>query len=183
MSFPRSRRVPTFAEHQEALRGALVEVAESSFFAFTAPSDPEQFVELVAHPPVLDPEAEPGPVGWLVTRVAFSGAFRGYVEVSMSEPLACQLLAAFVGLGPEEPIEEAQLRDSCGEFCNQVCGTWLTRACQSRRFDLTPPHVTRHPPGWLPTLDAGEDVHKGQVLVTLNDMPMRLGIAFEPESQ
>lgn len=181
MCSQKSRRVPMFAEHEEALRSALVEVAERSFFAFAAASDPEQFTDLVAHPPVMDPEAVPGPVGWLVTRVAFSGAFRGHVEVAMSDVLASQLLCAFVGLGPDEPIEEGQLRDSCGEFCNQVCGTWLTRACQSRRFDLAPPQVARHPPGWLPAVESPRGAHEGQVLVTLNDMPLRLGVVFEPE--
>ncbi len=183
MSSQRSRRVPTFAEHEEALRAALVEVAESSFFAFAAPCDAEQFAELVAHPPVLDPEAPPPPAGWMVTRVAFSGAFCGHVEVALGEALAAQLLAAFVGLGPDDPVDEAQLRDSCGEFCNQVCGTWLTRACQSRRFDLSPPVVVRHPASWRPPADEPPDEHRGQLLVTLNDLPVRLGIAFQSETR
>lgn len=181
MSSLRSRHVPTFAEHEAQLRHALVDVAESSFFAFTAASDAEHFGDLVVSPPVFDAEAAPGPAHWLVAAVGFSGAFSGRVEIAMSEALAEQLLASLLGCGPDEPLGEAQVFDSTGEFCNQVCGTWLTRACQRRRFDLRPPEVTRMPPGWLPLDPVPAGDHDGQVLVTLNDLPLRLRIHFEHE--
>jgi hypothetical protein len=181
MSSPKSRHAPTVAEHRQALVDALVEVAENSFFAFVSPVDAEQFAELAASPPVMDPEARPQPTDWLVTRAGFSGAFAGHVEVAVAEPLARQLLSAFLGLGPDDPVDHPQLEDSCGEFCNQVCGTWLTRACQDGRFDLDPPVVERHPAGWLPLDPAPAGGHDGDVLVTLNDLPLRLRVHLEPE--
>lgn len=181
MSSLKSRPAPTFAEHAQALGAALVEVAESSFFAFAAASDRDQFAELVAHPPAFDPDAPPEHPAWLVTRVAFSGAFAGHVEVAMSEPLARQLLENFVGLGPGEEVSAAQVHDSCGEFCNQVCGTWLTRACQDRRFELAPPAVHRIAPGTLPMAPPAEGPDDGEVLVTLNDLPLRMRIHFAAE--
>jgi hypothetical protein len=182
MSSLKSQAAPTFAEHEEALRAALVEVAENSFFAFAVPIESEQFVELVRQPATPDPDAPPVPAGWLVTAVTFDGAFAGRVEVATSEGLAQQLLVAFCGLAPDEPVGPGQLEDSIGELGNQVCGTWLTRACQMRRFDLQPPKVTRHPAPWLPLdpLPAGD--HAGEVLVCLNDSPVRLRVHFEPES-
>ena len=59
MSLLRSLPVPTFAEHEEAVRAALVEVAENSFFGFTVPLDEPSFVDLVRNPPVFDPEVPP----------------------------------------------------------------------------------------------------------------------------
>jgi hypothetical protein len=181
MSSLKSRTAPSFAEHEEPLRAALVEVAENSFFAFAAGCDPDQFADLARTPPVFDPDAAPGPQAWLVTTVRFSGAFAGHVEVAMSEPLARQLFAAFLGLGPDEEMTAAQVADSTGEFGNQVCGTWLTRACQDRRFDLKPPEVVHRPAPWLPLDAPPSGDHDGQVLVTLNDLPLRLRIHFDPE--
>lgn len=180
MSSLKSRPTPTFAEHEAALCAALGEVAEHSFFAFVAQSDGEQFADLAAHPPALDPETPTPPAPWLITRVAFTGAFGGHVEVALGEPLARQLLEAFVGLGPGDPVLESQVRDACGEFCNQVCGTWLTRACQDGRFELDPPVVVRHAPGPLRPLGVVSD-RDGEVFLTLNDLPLRLRLHFEPE--
>jgi Chemotaxis phosphatase CheX len=182
MSFLKSRRAPTFAEHADALRSALIEVAENSFFAFAVPTDPEQFADLVRNPVSLDPEQPPAPARWLSSTVRFKGAFAGSVEVVTSEPLARQLLSAFCGFGPEEELLPAQVTDSAGEFGNQVCGTWLTRACQRRRYDLEPPRVEWRPADWVP-LDAAPDTpHDGDVLVCLNDSPVRLRVHFDADS-
>lgn len=182
MSLPKSQPVPTFAEHAGALGAALVDVAENSFFGFTVPLDDAAFADLVRNPPVFDPEAPPLREPWVVTDVHFAGAFSGCVQVAMNEALARQLLQAFLGLGPEDPIEEPQLFDSTGEFANQVCGTWLTRACEDRRFDLQPPAVTRQALDWLPiddALPAGD--HAGEVLMSMNDLPLRLRVQFVAE--
>lgn len=181
MSLLRSLPVPTFAEHEEAVRAALVEVAENSFFGFTVPLDEPSFVDLVRNPPVFDPEAPPVREPWVVTEVHFHGAFAGLVQLTMNEALARQLLQAFLGLGPDDPIEEPHLFDSTGEFANQVCGTWLTRACEDRRFDLQPPAVVRKPIDWLPLDPPADDQHLGQVLMSMNDLPLRLRVQFVSE--
>ena len=179
MSYPKSRQAPTFAEHADALRSALVEVAENSFFAFAVPTDADQFADLVRNPVSFDPEQPPAPTRWMKTTVRFAGAFAGQVEVVMGDGLARQLLAAFCGLAPEDELQETQVTDTAGEFGNQVCGTWLTRACQRRRFDLQPPLVEWQAPDWQP-LDAPiANEHDGDVLVCLNDHPVRLRVHFD----
>jgi hypothetical protein len=182
MSSLKSRQPPTFAEHAEALRAALVEVSENSFFAFAVPSDPEQFADLARNPVSLDPERPPAPARWLVTTVRFDGAFAGHVEVATTEELAQQLFAAFCGLPPDDAAEATQLADSIGEFGNQVCGTWLTRACQRRRFDLRPPTVDRRPADWLPLDPAPASRHDGDVFLCLNDSPVRLRVHFDTDT-
>jgi hypothetical protein len=174
--------VPTFAEHEDALRAALVDVAENSFFGFTVPLDEVSFTDLVRNPPVFDPDTPPVREPWVVTEVHFAGAFAGVVQLALNEALARQLLQAFLGLGPDDPIEEPQLFDSTGEFANQVCGTWLTRACEDRRFDLQPPRVTRQPIEWMPLDPPTPGAHAGQVLVSMNDFPLRLCVQFVQES-
>lgn len=182
MSFLKSRRAPTFAEHADALRSALVEVAENSFFAFAVPTDPEQFVDLVRNPVSFDPDQPAAPSRWISTTVSFKGAFAGCVEVVTTEALSRQLLSAFCGFGPDDELQAAQVTDSAGEFGNQVCGTWLTRACQRRRYDLEPPRVDWRPSDWQP-LDASPSTpNDGDVLVCLNDSPVRLRVHFDVDS-
>lgn len=181
MSLPKSRPVPTFAEHDEALRAALVDVAENSFFGFTVPLDDASFADIVRNPPVFDPDLPPAREPWLTTEVQFHGAFAGAVELAMNEALARQLLQAFLGLGPEDVIEEPQLFDSTGEFANQVCGTWLTRACEDRRFDLQPPAVVRQALDWLPLDPPPDGPQAGQILMSMNDFPLRVRVRFASE--
>jgi chemotaxis protein CheY-P-specific phosphatase CheC len=173
--------VPAFAEHEESLRAALVEVAQTGFFAFVADSDPGQFAELVRHPPVYDPEQLPRPVGWLVTTVGFRGALVGHLEITMPDTLAVQLLGAFLGLAAEDPVTDALVADSAGEFASQICGMWLTRACQQLGFDLQPPEVLRMPQSWFPLDVAPPGPDDGDVLVSLNDLPLRLRVRFQGE--
>ena len=183
MSSLRSRRSPAFAEHAEALTAALVEVAENSFFAFAVPSDQEQFADLVRHPVSLDPDQPPVPARWLVTTVSFAGAFAGHLEVVTGEALSRQLLAAFCGLDPVEAVQPSQVTDSAGEFANQVCGTWLTRACQRRRFELQFARVEWQAAGWMPLDPPPPGEHDGDVLVCLNDSPVRLRLHFDAATE
>lgn len=182
MSLLRSQPVPTFAEHAEALGAALVDVAENSFFGFTVPLEASAFADLVRNPPSFDPDVPAVVEPWVTTEVHFVGAFAGVVQLCLNESLARQLLQAFLGLGPDDPIEEPQLFDSTGEFANQVCGTWLTRACQDRRFDLQPPVVARQAIDWLPLDALAADEHAGQILMSMNDLPLRLRVQFVAES-
>jgi hypothetical protein len=80
-----------------------------------------------------------------VATVVFSGAFGGTMKIGVAEGLARELFGSFLGLDPSESPEEAPLFDLVGEFGNMVCGSWLTRSCQRRRFDLEHPVVERLP--------------------------------------
>ena len=111
----------------------------------------------------------------------FKGAFAGSVEVVTSEALARQLLSSFCGFGPDDDIQAVQVIDSAGEFGNQVCGTWLTRACQRRRFDLRPPVVEARPADWLPLDAAPASAHDGDLFLSLNYSPVRLRVHFDGE--
>jgi hypothetical protein len=132
MSSAHLRRTPDAIEHHEAVHGALVEVAEQSFFAFVDAVEPAAVQELL--------DATPS---WIRASVVFEGAFGGCLEVALAEPLAIELFVSFLGLDPDERPDDARLFDLVGEFGNMVCGSWLTRSCQRRRFDLHHPDVAR----------------------------------------
>ena len=59
------------AEHHDAIRDALVEVAESSFFAYVDVADTERFREISGRAD-----------GWIQATVLFDGAFGGAVMIA-----------------------------------------------------------------------------------------------------
>jgi hypothetical protein len=124
--------VPDTADHYDAVGAALTEVAENSFFAFVDPVETEAAAEFAA-----------GVEAWLVATVVFSGAFGGTMKIAVAEPLARELFGSFLGLDPADTPEDTPLFDLVGEFGNMVCGSWLTRTAQRRRFDLEHPVVER----------------------------------------
>jgi CheY-specific phosphatase CheX len=132
MSSANLRRSPEVVEQHQSVQEALVEVAENSFFAFVDPIDGEALADAVAAAP-----------SWLEASVTFTGAFGGTMRIVVAEPLALELFASFLGLEPGEAADDARLFDLVGEFGNMVCGSWLTRSCQRRRFDLQHPVVVR----------------------------------------
>ena len=154
------RRTPDAREHLASARTALVDVAENSFFAFVDPVGDAAFQELAVAVPV-----------WMQASVRFDGAFGGWMHVVLAEPLALDLYAAFLGLEPGDTPRDESLFDLVGEFGNMVCGLWLTRACQRRRFDLKHPEVTR-----LDALPAGPAA--GAVLASINGHAARVHLAF-----
>ena len=162
MSSANLRRIPDVAEHRASVQAALVEVAESSFFAFVDPLDETQFAELAAAVP-----------SWLQAVVEFDGAFGGRMTISVAEPLTHELFSSFLGEPPETMPQDGPLFDLVGEFGNMVCGSWLTRACERRRFDLQHPVVTR--------LEASAVTPDGPaaLLVALNGQPAILRLAFQ----
>ncbi len=167
MSSLKLRRTPAADEHVAPLTAALVEVAENSFFGFVEPVDPARFEEL----------AEP-PVRWIRASVHFAGAFAGRMHVELPEPLAQHLFASFLGEPDDQPAAEGPLFDLVGELANMVCGTWLTRTCQRRQFNLQHPEVDVRPDGWRPA-PAGIEA---PILAAFNDAPVRLWLEFLPEA-
>lgn len=161
MSSPSSRRVPTAAEHRAVLHEALVEVAERSFFAWVEPVEPAAFEQL-----------KPAAGEWLQASVLFDGAFGGAVQCVLPEGLARDLFNAFLGSGPDAVPGAQPLADLVGEFTNMVCGAWLTRTCQRRRFDLRQPEVS--------ALRADQIVPETHdcLTVTINGRPAYVRLAF-----
>jgi hypothetical protein len=166
MSLPTSRHTPTFAEHRDSLREAVVDVAESSFFAFVDPCDRERFAEL-SH----DVRS------WIQASVLFEGAFGGAVLVVVTEPLANELFSAFLGADPEVVAAEGALFDLLGEFANMISGHWLTQACQRGPFDLHHPEVAR-----LPADQVRPDANDC-VLVAINDQPCLVRLAYSEDGR
>lgn len=154
------RRVPDAVEHYDAVGAAFTEVAESSFFAFVDAVEPEAAAEFSA-----------GAGAWLVATVVFSGAFGGTMKIAVTEPLARELFSSFLGLDPSESPEDVPLFDLVGELGNMVCGSWLTRSCQRRRFNLEHPRVERV---------AGETAIDWQVVrpLALNGQPAWFQLQF-----
>ena len=161
MSSVNLRRSPDALEHREPVRAALVDVAENSFFAMVDALEPAQFAELAAGVP-----------SWLRAVVRFHGAFGGRMAVTVSEPLAHELFTSFLGEPPETTPGDGPLFDLVGEFGNMACGSWLTRTCQRRNFDLQHPEVTR--------LEAGAaSAEPADLIVTLNGRPAIVRLTFE----
>ena len=167
-SQPSRRRTPSPGEHVDALKKALVDVAQESFFSFAEDCSSERFSEALKM--VAAAEGDPGS-RWLSSYVDFDGAFAGRVTVILPFALATDMAAAIAGLMPGDRIEQPLVFDATGEFANMVCGTWLTRACVHRRFDLRPPAVSV-----MPVTPSEADGNEELLLV--NDWPVKLVVAF-----
>ncbi len=136
------------------LTDALERVAERSFFAWVEPM------------PV--PVTRPDTAGWHHAEVGFHGDFHGRMTFSLPRPLAHDLHAAFLGQSPDEPIDEAPLRDLLGEFANMTCGNWLTHVHGAHRFELDQPDATVPAPSAAPAAAA-----------LVNDHPVFITLVFE----
>ena len=161
MSSVSLRRIPDALEHHDSVREALVEVAESSFFAFVDQVEAHVAGELLATAP-----------SWIQATVVFEGAFGGSMQIALAEPLAIELFVAFLGLDPGDVPDDARLFDLVGELGNMVCGSWLTRTCQTRRFDLHQPEVVR-----LTAAEAPQ-AEPDRLVLTLNGQPVCLRLTF-----
>jgi hypothetical protein len=171
MSLTRSPGPLVDADVTAACTGALVDVAENSFFAFVVPTDADQFAAGVERP------AEGGEHAWLTARIEFAGPFSGAIEIDLPVVLAESLRASFLGLEPDADAGVPPLSDSVGEFVNQVAGMWLTTTCHDQRFDLRPPAVVERPPGWRPPASGDGQV----VTYEVNDLPLRLVVGLVTE--
>jgi len=149
------------AESIDALREAVGDVAERSFFAAAEP--------LVDLP---DPSADPDT--WLTATVRFNEAdARGVVACLLPHRLARELFDAFNGREPTdgEPAVD-DLFDLVGEFANMVCGAWLTRTADGPAFVLSCPVVEASAPQVAFGARTGI-----QVSMSVNDLPLVVMVA------
>jgi hypothetical protein len=159
MSSLKSAQTPQAAPDTRDLVGAIVNVAERSFFAFAEPAPAGDAGEAVTMP---------GDCYEL--SVAFSGGFAGIVRLLMPIALARDLCAAFSGLSPDEPLADDAVCDLAGEFANMACGTWLTGLEETVCFSLAHPFVTRVP----------ADTPVAGAVVLINDQPVGVQIELVP---
>jgi len=72
-----------------------------------------------------DSPREPIPFQDAMTAIAsFSGAFSGYLAVSITPPALTELAANMLGIESDE-IEEEHQQDALKEAVNIICGNWL----------------------------------------------------------
>lgn len=170
---------PIPAEADDALFVAVVQVCETSFFAYVESCEPVRFAALVQ--PLDSPSAE-----WLKSSVAFTGSlFSGTVEVMLPVRLARQLVASLLGVSQQVELHEVevldhQVFDGIGEFANMICGAWLTDLGGSQAFQLEPPKVTRMPSDWSPMADSSEKDDHGYRLC-VNDLPLRIRVLLSTD--
>ena len=159
MSLPGSRPPQTLADHDEALRGTLIEVAECSFSAIVGRSDEEHFREVAKRVEL-----------WIGASVLFEAALAGAVLVVMPETLARDLFQASIGAERGVVAMDARLFDLVGEFTNMVCGGWLARTV-NHHYALRPPEISRLQRDQVtPEADC--------LLVTINRQPCLVRLAF-----
>ena len=136
------------------LREPLVRVVETAFFAVADVEPPTSVVD--------QPATE-----WFRAGVRFSGPFSGVVSVAVPVALANELTELSLG---GEPMDDQSVLDLCGEFANQLAGSWLTGLDLKQRFTLDRPQVERHTSG-------GDGTP-----VMVNDQPAVLGLTLDAEA-
>lgn len=153
-------------ESAGVMAGAIVDVAERSFFAVAEPYADDRWQEAR------------GPVGgWLGASVRFEEAgCTGVVSCMLPEALARELFDAFNGRDPfEAPAAKDTLFDLVGEFSNMICGAWLTRTVNEQAFVLTRPQVQRiDDPRTLAT------VCGWRTIMAVNDLPLVVEVSTAP---
>jgi len=166
----------TPADLYAVLQTALVEVSENAFFVFVERCDAGQFAALAEQMPAHGA----GPAGqsraWLKSSVAYVGAFSGSVEIALPERLGASLVASLLGMSPDEELAESQTFDGVGEFTNMVCGACLSRLGDAALFELRVPAVTRMALEWNPLTEAPGRAELVCLMVSLNDLPMRVRV-------
>jgi hypothetical protein len=175
MSSLNSSSVP--ADSGEAtIVDAFVRVAEVSYCAYAEPCDSARLTELE------EQHAEMGgaPTEWLRVAVHFSGDCFGHMVLHVPCDVARDLVAAFMGLMPDETVGDDLLMDAIGEFGNMVCGAWLTDAATRLNFALKPPQVSKEADGWNPVEALAADDGEGTAYgMALNERPALLRVRLE----
>jgi chemotaxis phosphatase CheX-like protein len=151
------------SESIDALRGAIADVAERTFFSAAEPC-----ADACVHDAAFDVDA------WLAATVRFEeDGCSGVVSCLLPHRLARALFDAFNGRDPLDPAPAfEELFDLVGEFANMICGAWLTRTVDGPAFVLSRPLVEasdRHA-----AFGARTGSH---VVMTVNDLPLVVVIA------
>ena len=143
---------------EAALVQAVGDVAERSFFAYAERCDPARFAELTE-----------GIDRWYSASIRFEeDDATGVVDCLLPGDLAAELFDAFSGRDPGDPSPEPEaVADLLGEFANQVCGAWLTRAANRQTFTLRPPQVV--------VTDANAP-RSAMLTLALNDRPLGVNV-------
>ncbi|HEY8551714.1 MAG TPA: chemotaxis protein CheX [Vicinamibacterales bacterium] len=155
---------------------AFIRVAEVSCCAYAEPCDAIRLAELEG----ALAESSGGAADWLRGYIRFSGDCHGHLTLHVPAAVAADLVRAFLGLTPDDPLTETELLDGFGEFGNMVCGAWLTEAARMLGFTLSPPIVIHEAPGWSPVkaLEA-VDVEGFAYALTVNDQPAVVRVSLE----
>lgn len=147
---------------------AVTAVAERSFFAAVERCDDHRFE-------ALSNDAR----AWWAAAVRFTeGDDAGIVSCTLSDDLARGLFDAFNARDPlDAPPDAEALVDLIGEFCNMVCGTWLTRLASHQTFSLSRP--TAQPVPERPPL-TGADT---RLLLAVNDLPLAVEVRITAKAK
>jgi len=150
---------------EAAMRSAVDDVAERSFFVMADACDDARFDEMAA-----------SHANWLTAVVRFDeGSCVGEVSCTLPASLAASLFGAFSGRDPDDPAPGAdELVDLVGELANMVCGSWLTRAANHQTFTLCAPKVTSWSGGWAcaPAAERG-------LTLSIDELPFVIGVRVD----
>lgn len=146
--------------------GAIIDVAERSFFAAAEPCAGDRWQE-----------GSTPASGWFIASLRFEEAgCAGVVSCMLPDALARALFDAFNGRDPLDPAPASgPLFDLVGEFANMICGAWLTRTVSEQAFVLTRPKVQRVDD--LRTLAA---VFGWRTTMAVNDLPLLVDVWMTP---
>jgi hypothetical protein len=153
----------------ELLLAAVSDVAENSLFAFADASEQAAF-DAAASAPLGDGGSE-----WVHAFIDFKGSIAGRFTLTVPEPLARHLCAAFAGAESADEVGDGDLLDFAGELANMVCGAWLTRASRQEAFSLAAPRVGQGPPENHPPGAAASE----HVYLSIDDVPIRVQIQWD----
>jgi hypothetical protein len=165
------------ADHGEAtIVDAFVLVAEVSYCAYAEPCDATRLAELG------DAWLEMGgaPTEWVRVALHFSGDCFGHMVLHLPLDIARDLVSAFMGLMPDDPISDEAVDDAIGEFGNMVCGAWLTEAATRLNFALRPPEVSREGTAFKPVEALAADDGEGTAYaMAINERPALVRVRLE----
>jgi CheY-specific phosphatase CheX len=159
---------PVLVDCQGLVLAAVSDVAENSLFAFADASEQEAFDAAAAAP------LDDGGSAWVNACIDFKGSITGRFTLTLPEPLARHLCAAFAGAESADEVGDGDFLDFVGELANMVCGAWLTRASRHEAFSLTAPRVN---PGF-PDNNQSEAAASEDVYLSIDDVPIRVQIQW-----
>jgi len=160
---------PVLVDCQALVLAAVSDVAENSLFAFADASEQAAFDAAAAAP------LDDGGSTWVNACIDFTGSITGRFTLTVPEPLARHLCAAFAGAESADEVSDGDFLDFVGELANMVCGDWLTRASRHEAFSLTIPRVHPGPPD---NNQPGAAAASEHVYLSIDDVPIRVQIQW-----